>query len=140
VSAAAREFAARSAGIERAVAAATVLATGVVLASANHPLDLWVISQPLGFALAGASALASAAVAIVPRDVRAMAICAGLATLFWGLRAVDLLTASIAGEQRLWTAAAVHALLASFVFAFYRQAMIRHGFMAALTGKERRRA
>lgn len=132
-----REFDALSVLVERIVAASTVAATVIVLATANTPLDLWIISRPIGVAAACISALSSILVVFYPRDIRAMASCAGLTTMFWGLRALDLLSASVAGEGRLWTAAAVHALLATFISGFYRQAMLRHGFISALKSKER---
>lgn len=118
--------------MDRFLAATTVAVVFVVIRTANRPLDLWVLNGSRSTFVALVYAAAATAVIFLPRSRPATILLGAIGTAFWGLRALDLLLASIDGDANLWTAAAIHVLLATTIATYYARSVKRLAFFAAV--------
>lgn len=116
--------------MDRFLAAATVAVLFVVVRTANNPLDLWLITGNRSTGIAAAYGLAAAVVVFFPRSAEALMAAGAIGVAYWSLRSIDLLFTSLAGAN-LWTASAVHALLASTLLTHYGNSIRRLAYWAA---------
>lgn len=117
--------------MDRFLAAATVAVVFVVVRTANNPLDLWFITGHRSTAVAVVYGAVAAVAVFWPRSPQVLMAIGAVGVAFWSLRSLDLLLTSMAGGARLWTASAVHALLAAALLSHYAGSIRREAFWAA---------